>query len=238
MMATTQTPVVTRNQLLAALPPEVLSRLSSRLHPVAMTIRQVLFVPDVSFESVYFVESGWISLVTSLDDGSQAEVGLVGREGMAGLSLLLGIDTPYVEAMVQGDGDALRMEAGAFRRALDEEPEFQALLFRYCEAMFAQVTQTAACNGRHGLEQRLARWLLMTHDRAEGDDLHMTHEFLGLMLCVYRPSITVIANTLQRAGIIRAGRGHITILDRDALEDTACDCYRAVKRRFARVLGH
>ena len=175
--------------------------------------------------------------MTSLDDGSQAEVGLVGREGMAGLSLLLGIDTPYVEAMVQGDGNALVMEAGVFKRALEEEPEFQTLLFRYCEAMMAQVTQTAACNGRHGLEQRLARWLLMTHDRADGDDLHMTHEFLGLMLCVYRPSITVIANTLQRAGIIRSGRGHITILDRDALEDTACDCYHAVNRRFARVLG-
>jgi CRP-like cAMP-binding protein len=236
-MATPLTSVVPRNQLLAALPPDVLSRLSSRLHPLVMTVKQVLFAQDASFESVYFVESGWVSLVTSLDDGSQAEVGLIGREGMAGLPLLLGIDTSYVEGMVQGDGNTLCMEAGVFKRALEEEPEFQSLLFRYCEAMIAQVTQTAACNGRHGLEQRLARWLLMTHDRAEGDDLYITHEFLGLMLCVYRPSITVIANTLQRAGMIRSGRGHITILDRGALEDTACDCYHAVKRRFARVLG-
>jgi CRP-like cAMP-binding protein len=110
-------------------------------------------------------------------------------------------------------------------------------LLRYLEAMTSQVSQTAACNGRHDLEQRLARWLLMAHDRADGDEFQITQEFLALMLCVYRPSVSVVASTLQRAGMIRYGRGHMIILDREALEATACDCYRLVKRRFERVLG-
>jgi CRP-like cAMP-binding protein len=110
-------------------------------------------------------------------------------------------------------------------------------MFRYLEAMNSQTTQTAACNCRHDLEQRLARWLLMAHDRAEGDDLQITQEFLALMLCVYRPSVSVVASTLQRAGMIRYGRGQVTVLDRAALEATACDCYAVVKRRFDRLLG-
>jgi CRP-like cAMP-binding protein len=150
---------------------------------------------------------------------------------------VLGVDSAFSEAYVQADGAALQMETNAFRRALDEEPLFRNLLLRYSEAAHAQTTQTAACNGRHALEQRLARWLLMAQDRIDGNDLPVTQEFLGLMLCVYRPSITVVASTLQRAGIIRYGRGHITVLDRSALEATSCDCYMAVKRRFDRLLG-
>jgi CRP-like cAMP-binding protein len=176
-------------------------------------------------------------LVMSLEDGTQAEVGLVGREGMIGLPLVTGVHTAFVEGFVQANGSAWRIDAQAFRGALDEEPSLRSLLFRYLEAMVAQVSQTAACNGRHDLEQRLARWLLMAHDRAESDDLQITQEFLALMLCVYRPSVSVTASTLQRAGMIRYGRGHITILDRDALEATSCDCYRVVKARFAQLLG-
>ena len=162
---------------------------------------------------------------------------MIGREGMVGLPLITGIDTAFVEAFVQADGSALRMEAGAFRHAMEEEPALRNLMFRYLEAMNSQTTQTAACNGRHDLEQRLARWLLMAHDRAEGDEFQITQEFLALMLCVYRPSVSVVASTLQRAGMIRYGRGHVTVLDRAALEATACDCYAVVKRRFDRLLG-
>jgi CRP-like cAMP-binding protein len=230
-------PVVVRNQLLAALSPDILSRLLPKLRPVPLTVRETLIVPDTPIQSVWFVESGWVSLVTTLEDGTQAEVGLVGREGMIGIPLVLGIDTAFPEAFVQADGTALQMEAGAFRRALDDDPPLRTLLFRYSEAIHDQTTQTAACNGRHDLEQRLARWLLMAHDRADGDDLPVTQEFLGLMLCVYRPSITVVARTLQRAGIIRYARGHITVLDRCALEATSCDCYSAVKRRFDRLMA-
>jgi CRP-like cAMP-binding protein len=219
------------------LPPDVLSRLLPRLHPVSLSVRDTLYRPDTVITAVTFVESGWVSLVAALDDGAQAEVGLIGREGMVGLPLIIGVDTAFEEAFVQADGTALRMDAAAFRRAMAEEPEFQRLMFRYSAAMNAQTTQTAACNGRHDLEQRLARWLLMAHDRADGDTMQITQEFLAIMLCVYRPSITVAATTLQRAGIIKYSRGHITVLDRDSLEATACDCYAAVQRRFANLLG-
>jgi CRP-like cAMP-binding protein len=236
-MACSIPPEAVRNYLLAALPPEILSRLLPRMRSFSLTLRETLITPDVPIEAVYFVERGWVSLVATLDDGSQAEVGLIGREGMVGLPLITGIDTAFVEAFVQADGSALQMEVGAFRHAMEEEPTLRNLLFRYQEAMNAQTTQTAACNAHHDLEQRLARWLLMAHDRAEGDEFPMTQEFLALMLCVYRPSVSVVARTLQRAGLIRYGRGHVTVLDRDGLEATACDCYGTVKRRFERLLG-
>jgi CRP-like cAMP-binding protein len=127
------------------------------------------------------------------------------------------------------------METTAFQRELDQAPDLRRLLLRYNEALHAQTAQTAACNGRHDLEQRLARWLLMAHDRADGDELPLTQEFLSLMLCVYRPSITVVASVLQRAGIIRYVRGSISVLDRAALEATACNCYRTVQEAARRA---
>ena len=235
MSAVSPSPV--RNHLLAGLPPEVLVSILPQLSLFTLTLRQTLFLPEKTIDTVYFVESGWVSLVTTLDDGTQAEVGLIGREGMVGLPLLLGVDSGFEEAFVQGNGAALQMDAIAFQTAVEDIPPFRKRLSRYSEAMRAQTTQTAACNGRHALEQRLARWLLMAHDRADGDTLPMTQDFLSLMLCVHRPSITVVAGTLQRAGMIRYGRGHIEILDRGALEATSCDCYSAVLRRFDRLLG-
>jgi CRP-like cAMP-binding protein len=229
--------VAVHNRLLTALPTALLTALLPNLRPVSLRVRETLIAPEAPIAAVWFIESGWVSLVTTLDDGTQAEVGLVGREGMVGLPLIVGIDTAFSEAFVQADGTALQMDAGAFRHALREYPELQALLFRYQEAMHAQVTQTAACNGRHDLEPRLARWLLMAHDRAEGDELQITQEFLALMLCVYRPTVSVAASALQRAGIIRYGRGIITVLDRSALEAASCDCHRAVNRRFEYLLG-
>jgi CRP-like cAMP-binding protein len=218
---------VVKNRLLGVLPPEVLAQLLPRMRSFSLTVRETLITPDVPIEAVYFVESGWVSLVATLDNGMQAEVGLIGREGMVGLPLITGIETAFVEAFVQADGSALSMEA---------EPELRNRLFRYREAMNSQTTQTAACNGHHDLEQRLARCLLMAHDRADGDEFQMTQEFLSL--CVYRPSVSAAASTLQRAGMIRYGRGHITVLDRMGLEATACDCYATVNRRFDRLLGN
>jgi CRP-like cAMP-binding protein len=226
-----------KNRLLAALPPEVLSRLLPHLRTVPLTVRNIIMEPNAEIQAAYFVESGWVSLVMLLEDGAQAEVGIVGREGMVGLPLLTGVNTAFVEAYAQADGTALSMDATSFRRTIEREPEFTRLLFRYLEVMVAQITQTAACNGRHGLEQRLARWLLMAHDRAEGENLQITQEFLSMMLCVYRPTVSVAARSLQRAGIIRLGRGRITVLDREGLEASACDCYGMVKRRAARLLG-
>jgi CRP-like cAMP-binding protein len=230
-------PAGVKNQLLAVLSAELVTRLTFQMRLISLALRDTLIMPDVPVNAVYFVESGFVSLVTSLEDGTQAEVGLIGREGMVGLPLVTGVDTAFVEAFVQSEGTAYRMEANVFRAAMEEEPTLRALLLRYLEAMNSQITQTAACNGRHDLEQRLARWLLMAHDRTDGDEIQITQEFLALMLCVYRPSVSVVASTLQRAGMIRYGRGHITILDREALETTACDCYGVVKRRFEHLLG-
>lgn len=228
---------VVKNRLLTALPQDVLSRLLPRLRSVPLTVRNTLMTPQSAIEAAYFVESGWVSLVMLLEDGAEAEVGIVGREGMVGIPLITGVDTAFVEAYAQAEGTALSMDAAAFRRAVEEEPEFRRLMLRYLDVMLTYVMQTAACNGRHGLEQRLARWLLMAHDRVDGDELQLTQEFLSMMLCVYRPTVSVAVRSLQRAGIIRIGRGRITVLDREGLEACACDCYEMVSRRTARLLG-
>ena len=230
-------PSSVRNHLLTALPAGVLAQLLPQLLPVTLELRQVLHAADAPIEAVYFHEVGWTSMLAHLEDGLTAEVGLVGREGMVGLPLVFGIETAFVEAMVQGPGTALRMEAGAFRHALDEHPALRTLLFRYSEFMHAQVAQTAACNGNHGLEQRLSRWLLMSHDRTNGDELPMTQEFLAMMLCVHRPSVTVAARILQRANLIRYGSGTITIVDRPGLEAASCECYAVIRRQQQRLLG-
>ena len=230
-------PSAVRNHLLAALPSGVLAELLPRMQPVDIKLHESLHMPEAPIEAVHFLEAGWVSMVTHLEDGMSAEVGLAGREGMVGLPLVFGVETSGVEALVQGPGTALRMEAGAFRHALDEHPSLRALLFRYGEFMRAQVTQTAACNGNHGLEQRLARWLLMSHDRASGDQFLMTHEFMAAMLCVHRPSVTVTARLLQRAGLIRYGSGAITVVDRPGLEAAACECHGVVSRQYQRLLG-
>jgi CRP-like cAMP-binding protein len=228
-------PAAVRNHLLAALPGPVLSRLLSKLEPVALPSGKTLFLPEEPIEAVYFLEVGITSLVLELDEGMRAEVGIVGREGMVGIPLVFGIETAFVEAQVQFPGNALRMSSTMFRKELEECPPLKALLLRYAEAAQAQVAQTAACNARHGLEQRLARWLLMAQDRTDGNELPLTQEFIAMMLGVHRPSITVTAGILQRAGLIQYRSGNITILDRSGMEAAACECYGLVKRRLAKL---
>ena len=226
-----------RNRLLAALPSGVLTQLLPQMQPVALDLRKVLYAPEALIKTVHFVETGWVSMIARLEDGSSAEVGLVGREGMTGLPLVFGVGISTTEALVQGPGTALRMEASVFRHALDEHSSLRALLFRYGEFMRAQITQTAACNGHHGLEQRLARWLLMSHDRADNDQFIMTHEFMATMLCVHRPSVTVAAKLLQQAGLIRYGSGCVVVIDRPGLEAAACECHGVIRRQYRKLLG-
>jgi CRP-like cAMP-binding protein len=176
-------------------------------------------------------------MLASMEDGDAAEVGLIGREGMVGLPVLLGADRDDLEGMVQAPGHALRMDTSAFREALDRFPALRTLLLRYALVHHGQVARTAACNGRHHTEQRLARWLLMTHDRAEGDSFPMTHEFLGLMLGVRRAGITIAAGLLQKAGFIRYERGQMEVTDRPGLESVACECYGIVRRAQDQLLG-
>ena len=228
---------VPHNRLLARLPAESLARLWPLLERVDTTTRQTLLVAGEPIHAVYFPEIGWSSMLALMADGNSAEVGLVGTEGMVGLPLLLGAETSFVEAMVQGPGTMLRLGANAFREALDGVPGLRPLLMRYAQAFQEQVTQTAACNGHHALDQRLARWLLMAHDRAGGDEFPMTQEFLAMMLCVHRPGVTVAARLFQQAGLIRYGQGRIAIVDREGLESAACECYGAVRHRFDLLLG-
>jgi CRP-like cAMP-binding protein len=225
-----------RNHLLAALPTRELAELWPRLERVELTLRQVVQRTEQPITAVYFPETGWISSLQMLSDGGAAEVGHAGREGMAGLPLLYGVDTSSAETMVQGAGTALRMSADNFHEALERCPTFQALLLRYALVFHEEVAQTAACNGRHALELRLARWILMAHDRSEGDDVPMTQGFLAMMLCVQRPSVTGAMRRLQQEGHIRAGRGVITVMDREGIEEAACECYATVRRRFGSLL--
>jgi CRP-like cAMP-binding protein len=237
-LATSPSSVSTsRNRLLAALPAEDLARLWPQFERVEIELRHSLLVPDEPIAAVYFPETGWASMLTVLADGRSAEVGLVGSEGMVGLPLLLGGDSSAVEAMVQAAGTMLRLSARAFRQALEESPALRTLLLRYALAFQQQVTQTAACNGHHALDQRLARWLLMAHDRAGSDEFPMTQEFLAMMLCVHRPGVTVTARLFQQAGLIRYNQGHMMVTDREGLEAAACECYGAVRNQFERLLG-
>jgi len=231
-----ESPPHVRNRLLAALPLDELAELWPQFELTTLIVPQVLYARGELIPAAYFVESGWISKVARLENGDIAEVGLVGREGMVGLSLALGADASSSEAMVQGSGTALRMNAGAFSRAQTGSTAFNQLLLRYALAFQAQVAQTAACNGRHKLEERLARWLLMAHDRADGNDLPLTQDFLSMMLCVRRSGVTLAAGILQKAGLIRYARGHITVLDRPGLEVAACECHRTVQREYARLI--
>jgi CRP-like cAMP-binding protein len=226
-----------RNRLLAALPLDDLARLWPRLEAVELPFRKVLHAPGEPIEAVFFPETGYASMLACMEDGDAAEVGMVGREGMIGLPVLLGADHDDIEGMVQSPGTALRMDAQAFREELERLPASRTLLLRYALVHHGQVARTAACNGRHHVDQRLARWLLMAHDRVEGDEFPMTHEFLSMMLGVRRAGITVAAGQFQKAGFIHYERGCIDVTDRPGLESVACECYGIVRRAQDRLLG-
>lgn len=215
------------------LPAEELQRFSARLEPVKLSIKNVLFGNGAPVTAVYFVEAGVVSLITLLEDGTRIEVGIAGVEGIVGLPLLLGAETSPVEAMVQVEGEALRLPAAGFRQALAEAPSLMGLLLRYVDSFGVQVSQTAACNSRHQIEQRLARWLLMTRDRLDTDSFQMTQEFMSTLLGVRRPGVTLALGALQRAGLVRHQRGVVELLDPAGLEAAACECHGVVSQRFA-----
>jgi CRP-like cAMP-binding protein len=226
-----------RNGLLAALPPEELERLRRWLRPAELPFDQTLFPADGKIDAVLFPEGGMVSLLATLEGGEQVEVGVVGREGLIGLPLVFGDERSLVEARVQMEGTALRIGAAAFRAAMDESAALRLVLHRYALAFQAQVTMTAACNARHAIEQRLARWLLIAHDRAGADEFPMTHEFMSMMLGVRRPGVSLAAGVLQKAGLIRYARGRMEVTDRPGLEAASCECYHVARREFARLLG-
>jgi CRP-like cAMP-binding protein len=218
------------NSLLAVLPRRRYERLLARLEPVALKFGDVLYRPRAAIRHVYFPTGSMVSLLAPVEGHQSLEVGLVGREGMLGVPLALGVAVSPVRALVQGAGNALRMKSAPFLDELRRNPELQRAVNRYTYDLMVQVTQTAACNRFHQVEARLARWLLMTRDRVVASQFHLTQEMLGDMLGVLRVAVTNAAGALQRAKLIRYSRGEITILDAKALEAAACFCYQIVKR--------
>lgn len=222
---------LTENRILAALSAEEAERLAPHCEHVSLTLSQVLFRPDDRLQYVYFPTTAIVSLLTDLSDGSGLEVGLVGREGMVGISAILGGRETKV-ATAQAAGAALKLSVGKLLEEFNRGGLLQRALLRYTHALMAQISQSVVCNARHQIDGRLARWLLMYQDRLERDEFYLTHEFMSHMLGVRRASVSEAANQLQEKGFINYQRGHITILDRQGMERFTCECYPIVKEKF------
>ena len=218
------------NRILNAIPESEFDALRSHLELVQFTYHQSLHESAEDIEYAYFLNKGMISLVVVTTDGRSVEVGIVGKEGWVGAPLSVGMDRSPYRAMVQIPGNGLRVKSRTLSSLLDSSPQLRLMLNRYAQIQGMQVAQLAACNRLHEIEKRLARWMLMCQDRVESDLLPMTHEFFAQMLGAGRPSVTLAAGVLQRAGIIRYSRGKVTILNRKGLEDAACECYRVIQR--------
>lgn len=225
------------NRLLAALSQRSRQQFLASCDHVELRFAEVVCELGEKIRHVYFPTESFISLVTALDDNARLEVGIVGDEGMLGTSLILGVSRSPQHALVQGAGAALRMSAATFARHCREDAELRQRLSRYVHVLMRQLAQTAACTGYHLIEARLARWLLMSRDRAHGDRFHLTHEFLAYMLGVRRVGVTNAASSLQAQGLIDYSRGAITILDNAGLEKASCVCYREGERMYAQTLG-
>jgi len=227
------------NELLAALPSEDYARLAPVFDIIPLKLKEYLHKPGEAIADVYFPGGGFASVVTVMEDGSMVEVATIGREGMLGASAVLNGDPSPSAAMVQAESDVCyKLPVGVFRSEMDRHGPFHHLLSRYAQALVGFIMQSTACNAVHSIEQRLSRWLLLAHDRIGKDDFPLTQEFVAMMLGATRPTVTVVAGTLQRAGLIHYHRGHMTIVDREKLESASCECYRtatALMRNVTRV---
>jgi CRP-like cAMP-binding protein len=221
-----------QNQLLAALPGKDYRRLLPHLELVRLPFMEVLYESRDSIEHVYFPNDGLISLLVVMEDQPLREIGVIGREGMFGVAVALGMKTTPIRALIQLPGSAMRMKAGALRDELKRGGAMQHVLLRYAHSLFTQVSQSAACASSHQVNKRLSRWLMMTHDHAPGDAFEMKHEFMAMMLGVTRSVVTRAAGHLQDEKMITYTRGQVTILDRHRLEATACECYALVKAEY------
>ncbi len=224
------------NQLLRALSGSDLARIGSRLESIELPFNSDLLAHGAKVDALYFVEQGTVSMVAMLANGDRIEVGLVGAEGVVGLPLLFGTRTSPLEALVQVAGTAMRLPAEEFQTTLEDTPSLLPILLRYVDTFLFQVAQSAACNGSHRIEQRLARWLLMELDRTDGDSFPITHELLSVMLGVRRPGVTVAMGVLRGAGLVAQTRRGLRVLDRPGLEAAACECYDVVNRRAREVM--
>ena len=227
-----------QNHLLAALPTAEFERLAAHLEPVPMPLGEVLYEPGGQLQHAYFPTTAIVSLHYVMESGASAETAGVGNEGVVGISLFMGGGTTPSSAVVQTAGHAYRLESRLLMQEFDRAGLMQRLLLRYTQALITQMTQTAACNRHHSIEQQLCRWLLLTLDRLpSNNELIMTHELVASMLGVRREGISEAAGKLQQAGFIRYRRGHITVLERSGLETRVCECYTVVKKELSRLLS-
>jgi CRP-like cAMP-binding protein len=228
-------PTALSNHVLASMPAGDYRQLAQQLESVTLDFGQVLYEPGNAIEAVYFPVNCLVSLLTSVDRRRTLEVGMVGNEGMAGMPFILGVGISGVRALVQGAGQAMRMDAASFRIQFDRNASLQQALYRYTYALMAQISQTAACNRFHDTGQRLARWLLMTRDRVGGDEFSLTQEFLSHMLGLRRVGVTEAASTLKRRKLIDYSRGQLRILNAPGLIRASCSCYQIVNAVYARA---
>ena len=230
--------VAGQNKLIALLPAEVQKRIEPTLETLALEAKYVVYEPDGLIDFVYFPLSAVVSLVVTMRDGATIEVGAIGNEGMVGMPVFLGLEHSPTKTLVQVPGQSARMPADELRKELaSADGILRDVLARYGQAMINQVSQSVACNHIHTVEERLCRWLLMAHDRVRTNDFSLTHEFLAQMLGVRRPSVTIAAGVLEKAGLITYKRGRITVVDRPRLEAASCECYGVVKRGYDTLLG-
>ncbi len=225
------------NRLLSVLPTEDYKRLLPTLLPVTFSLGEVVYESGGRLDYVYFPTDSVVSLLYTMENGLTAEMGLTGNDGVVGVALFLGGDTMPNRAVIQIAGDAFRMKAKLLQEEFARGGPFQQLLLRYTQGLITQISQTAVCNRLHSVEQRLCRWLLLSQDRVQSDELRMSQEFIANMLGGRRESVTVAAGRLQDAGMIRYARGHITVLDRKSLEARVCECYQIVKRESDRLFA-
>lgn len=224
------------NHLLAALPEDIYRRLEPDLEPIDFALGDVLYEPGGRLRHVYFPVTAIISLLYMTTAGVSAEIGVTGNEGVVGIALFMGGDTMPNRAVIQSAGTALRLPARVILEEFKRGSEMQTALLRFTQALITQMSQTAVCNQLHTVDQQLCRWLLLSHDRLQGDDLRMTQELMANMLGVRREGVTLAAGRLQAAGLISYNRGHVSIIDREGLESAVCECYHVVKQEYDRLL--
>ncbi len=229
-------PDPTENQLLGALPDPEWQRWQPQLERVEMPLGQVLYEAGTTLSHVYFPTTAIVSLLYVMENGASAEIAVVGNEGIVGISLFMGGDSTSSRAVVQSAGLGLRLKAQIMKDDFNRAGPVLHLLLRYTQALITQMAQTAVCNRHHSLDQQLCRWLLLSLDRLQGNELVMTQELIANMLGVRREGVTEGALKLQQAGLIRYARGHISVLDRDGLENRSCECYAVVKKEYDRLL--
>ena len=225
------------NHILKSLPKEDFNRLLPDLEKVTLDLGQVLYRAEEPIEYVYFPDYAMISVVANTVNGQSTEVGVIGNEGMTGFDVLMGADYSLNENIVQISDGAFRVKTGVIQKEFKLCGAFHDSFLGFARLLLLQISQTAVCNRLHSIEERLARWLLMSRDRSESDDLHLTQEFVAIMLGTNRATVTMSAITIQDIGYIKYKRGHIEITDREGLEDFTCDCYKTIKREYDRFSG-